>query len=537
MNYEYKHSKLYLTIITAIGFILRIIGFTWGSEGAVFHPDEPGVVEPIMDMISNKSLIHSGWLYPSMCSSKLIAPFIMAARHIVPFTHSTYYYSVRLFYVIFSTAIIVLSYMLVKKAEGERTALIFSVAIAINPSFIKMAKMAVGDTPVLVFWLLLALCMQKYLDNRKILYLVLMSVFAACATLEKWNGTGITILIAAAVIWINIKNIKKLILHGIISLTSWIVAIIAIAPNIVTECRNVIESIFMANGALADSNITAHFELFLSYFGLVGTGLLVLGLYIILTGRAKNENEETWLNAARFPYMLMLVTLFEDYYITFQIVERHGLPIYWGCTLILCISIEYLVNKQSINKKVGITIVALLVVAWLASDTLIELVAIRSRTQDTRSAGIGFLDEIGANINNSVGDIYTPYMPSKIRDEGTMAWWANVDSVIYMDGNTPCISWADKKYAIVNLQRKAGGSEIAYEILTTYGEKIAELESTHPSFDLFMMEGGQGGWNFLEIDTIKKTWSAIKGVYGGDIIGPPFEVYNISSFTYKPFEK
>jgi hypothetical protein len=127
-------------------------------------------------------------------------------------------------------------------------------------------------------------------------------------------------------------------------------------------------------------------------------------------------------------------------------------------------------------------------------------------------------------------------MPSKVRDEGTMAWWANVDSVIYLDGDTPCISWANKKYAIVNLQRKAGGSETVYEILTTYGEKIAEFDSQYPEFDLFKMDGGQGEWNLLEIDTIKRTWSAIKGVYGGDIMGPPFEVYDISHFTYKPFE-
>ncbi len=536
MSYEYKHSRLFLTVITILGFGLRLIGFTWGSEGAIFHPDEPGVVEPIIEMISNKSLIHSGWLYPSMSSSKVIMPFIMMARHIIPFSHSTYYFAVRLFYVVFSTAIIILSYLLVKKAEGERIALICSAAIAVNPSFIKMAKMAVGDTAVLLFWLLLALCMQKYLEDRRILYLVLMSVFAACATLEKWNGTGITILIASAVIWINLRDIKKLFIHGIISLTSWIAAIIVIAPNIITEWNDAIESIFMANGELADSKITAHFGLFLSYFGLLGTGLLMYGLYIIMTGKTGQKNEEKWLNAARFPYMLMLVTLLEDYCITFQIVERHGLPIYWGCTLILCISIEYLARIRKINKKIGVTIVTLLTVAWLSSDILIELVAVRSRVQDTRSIGIKLLEEVGATVDNSVGDIYTPYMPSKVRDEGTMAWWANVDSVIYMDGNIPCISWADKKYAIVNLQRKTEGSKKAYEIMTEYGEKIAELESKYPSFDLFRMDGGQGEWNLFEIDTIKRTWSAIKGVYEGDIIGPSFEVYDISNFVYKPVE-
>lgn len=514
-------NKMKVFGILLTGFVLRIIGFNWGGEHMLFQPDEYNVVNPIIEMTAEHTLLHGDWIYPSMCTSKVIAFLMMTLTKFYRADWIDYYYFTRICYVLFSTSIIFLSYLLIKKCVDERTALFFSFLISINPIYIKYAKQVIGDTPVMMFWLLVAVFMYEYADKKRIHELVMMSFFSACASVEKWNGMGITIFIAIGLIYYNLNDIKKLFIHGLIACNCWGVFTILMAPTIIPQWENVLVTIKNANPSIGNYMIQGHFEFFFSYVGIGAVVLSLTGVFSLLQGKI----------ASPIPIWLFLVGTVEDWLLCDQLVERHGQFVFWGCLLLVSIGYYKMIYYGHNWKCLGLVMVTSMACACLLQSIMIDIIAVKTMTHDTRVVALEYLKEIGATPNNSTGEDYTPFSPP-FSDQKMET--NDLNSILsYNEEKQPRISIPDIKYVILGEygwknDRSSGG----YIVLREDGRKIYRLESDF-DVDLFLSANGCGKWYYSDLDIIREAWNSLITAFVAETIGPWIEVYDVSDFIYE----
>lgn len=525
-----ENSTVVIMLIVILGFVLRLIGFTWGAEGATYHPDEVGAMQNLESMFNQHSYLCSLWIYPSMCTSKLIAGISMVIDLIEPLSQLDLFYIARFFYVLMSTFTIWLSYVLVKRIEGEKLALFFAFMISIYPPYVRFSKMVVGDTPVLMFWLLVALFGMYYCETKKERFLIIATIFASCATVEKWNGAAICFHIAFIVIYTNIKEKKyfQLIKHGLISFLVWAFFVVVLAPNIFAERSAVLADIKEANGfgvVKPSSLLNAHPQIFLTYYGIGATVLILFGLWTILRDGKISK---------RVPYGIAIIQLLVEWLITFQLVERHGLAIYWAMTLLLVLGMHAM--KRGLSDKIGRfipnAIICIIVISSLVASARVDLLAAKTDELDSRVRGLSMLEDLGANCENTVADAYTPLRPGGIRETGEVQP-CSISAAFYVDGDgMPCSIVPDIQFVVLGgyWDREGRG----YDTVRAYGAMVGEIDSQYTTLDMFHGAKGCGSWNSLELDTIKKTWRDIEVLLKGETIGPYFKVYDISHFKYVP---
>ena len=520
-------NRIAIGIVILLGFVLRIIGYDWGGERTIYQPDEYNVVHPIMEMVENQSFVNDNWTYPSRCTSQVIVAFLNVYTRINIIDWIDYYYIVRFFYVLFSTIVILLSYILIKKCcNNKNLALFFSFLIALNPIYIKYSKQAVGDTPVMMFWLVVGILMLDYLKSERCQYLLYMSFFAACATLEKWNGIGITILIAIGVIYRNRREIGQLFLHGCISFISWGLFIFLLAPNVITEGNNIVASMNAANPSLGSSLIQGHLEFFFAYVGLEAILLCIIGLYSMLIAETNSGNGVC--DNKFIPLSLAIIGLLEDWLLCEQLVERHGLMVFWGCTFLIALGTFYFVKKGNAFRKAAILLMAIVIISWFAQSVLVDAVAVRSKNHDTRQVALSYLNSIEATVDNSTGEEYTPFNPPYA--DSTMEV-CDINELLYLDNdNQPCIAIPEKKYIILSEYSYEDRSSDGYRILREKGNLIKRFEGAYDA-DLFLFATSPGKWWNFGLDIIRNTFDAIVTVCNSDMIGPWIEVYDVSEFA------
>ena len=527
MTKKHSLSRMAIVLIVLMGFILRIIGYDWGGERTIYQPDEYNVVHPIIEMVEDQSFVCNNWIYPSRCTSQLIVAFLNIYTHIFPIDWIDYYYIVRIFYVVFSTIIILLSYIIIKNCFNKNIALFFSAMISINPIYIKYAKQAVGDTPVMMFWLLVGIFALNYLQAEKPKYLVYMSFFAACATLEKWNGIGITILIAIIVIYHNRCNVWQLFIHGCLSFISWGISIFMLAPNIITEGRSIVASMNAANPSMGSSLLQGHFVFFFSYVGIEAILLCIIGIYSMLSNE---ESSEYGVRCYKLvPFLLALIGLLEDWLLCEQLVERHGLIVYWGCTFLIVRGFFYLSTPKNAQRKLATILIALIIMSWAGQSVLVNAVAVRSKKHDTRQFALSYLNSLGITADNSVGEEYTPFKPPYADDIMDVY---DINEVLYLKENDePCITIPGKEYIILGEYSYEDRSTYGYTILRERGKLVKRFEGAYNA-DLFLFATTPGKWWYFGLDIIRNTIDAIRIVSTSDMIGPWIEVYDVSEFTY-----
>ncbi len=526
MVIDSKREKIILALIIVIGAVLRLIGYNWGGDGMVFNSDEFSVVEPVIYMVKNHSIMHHVWVYPAMCTSKLIAVILMPIDMFIPIGRFGFYYIVRVCYAVFSVMIIVLSYIMVKSIEGEKTALLFSFLLTINPVQTVYSKMAVGDMPAMVFWLLVVLFIQRYSSDKRINNLLPACFFAACSMMEKWNGAGITLFIAIGVILYNFREFKKMLIHAAIAFSTWFISIILIAPNIVKEFNDMISAVVRANPVGGSSLIYGQFAFFYDYLGIGAVILTLIGVYSL-------KDKEM---ISRFPYLFVIISLFVDWLLCEQVAIRHGFAIQWGCILLLTLGFEYLITKGRFWKSLSAISLFLIILSLLLSSILADIVAVKTRTHDTRVVGLSYLEKMGANIHNTIGESYTPYCPpiGDIIMDDYDSDFNMVNEMIYVDDDgNPCVNVPGKKYVITSeykyLDRSSGG----YGIIKSQNVPTTQFLSDD-NVDLQTNFQGQGKWYYSEFDTIRNIVNRIEKVEAAETIGPSFKIYDISSFMYKP---
>ena len=216
--------------------------------------------------------------------------------------------------------------------------------------------------------------------------------------------------------------------------------------------------------------------------------------------------------------------------------ERWGWGIYWGIIILLAEGICYLISsdKQWL-KYVGVVTLIADLACFVTEDAWIELLALSSE-KDSRIVGESILESVGATVDNTLCDYYTPFCPggSRLYGNGEAIFVSkaeNIDFAVEIDG-MPYITTGDNiKYVVIGSYSSGIQDSGGYQVVKKYGKLVAEVEAEPENSDVFRMLPAISRWSWLELDTIRNNWNTVKTVFGSDVTGLSFYVYDVSEFA------
>lgn len=510
--------SLFLGIVI-VALVLRIIGCDWGQT-STFQPDEGKLVGAVQYMTLNGTYLHSDWRYPGQVTSKLLAFLLNSSGKQFVFSSVDWYVFCRRFTALISSATVAVIFLIARKIRGTTFALLVSFLAAVNPIFIKYAKQVTGDSIVFFFAICVLWFSLKYLENMRG-SLACMSIFAACATLEKWNGGLICFYLAFIVIFSCRKHIGRLCLHTIAALGVYCGTIFLLAPNILSDSDELLEGLrysYIYNGEKIYPLLTEYIKQFLAYSGAAATLFLLLGIYASF--RDYNRYHVLYVGVA-------LCLVFQWLLMTREFGERWGLLFFSLFIFMLAEGIRFVWKKKG-RLRWFATVGAVLVGACYGVETM-YYEALACCGNDTRIISETFLGEQGATIDNTVSDYYTTFYPGGTRNEGvTTAENRFIDDQIYFV-NTPHVHRPQIRYAVSQINTEGNG----HDVMRKYGVRVAEFRSDKEGVDLFWSALGHGAWWKTDLDAMRSAFLDGKDILMGAVTGPSLEVYDISEFTYE----
>lgn len=536
---KFRVTRIELLIVVMfliIGFALRILGANWG-ETHIFQPDEKKLVKASIQMVEERTLLHDYYSYPNEFTSKIVAIIIYIWAGI---THTEIdsqtiecYFIFRGCMAALSTALIGISY-LIGNYLHKRLGIILGGLVTLFPPFINYAKQVTGDIPVAFFASLAMLASFFYLENGKNKNVVIMSLFAALSTLEKWHGGVLCIYIAVLILYRGIKEkkIEKFIMQGFIALGAWLGWIALFAPNMVWNWKTALEEILSiyvsGDWYVRPDDIWVFFwKCFFSHGGIAGTLVLLFGFISLW----KYKQEKYLVLLAGGANWLILSAIMN------RIFERWGLEFYLVLLIVSAMGILYLYEQKARWMKI-IAMSALFVIMlnYISGCIRYDVLAMYSR-QDTRLIGEVVFEELGINMENSIYDYYTPFSPGGIRTlhghEGQKS--KTMNDYIIEENEDIYVTEAGKRFAIASSYRGAGSNSGGYALLNSKASHLGDILSFHP--DLFHANNGMGSWRTLECVSIWRNWTEIRGVLRGEAMGPLIKIYDISDFPVKISEE
>ncbi|WP_034445932.1 ArnT family glycosyltransferase [Butyrivibrio sp. AE2032] len=526
-----KHKyTITMIIIVFIAFINFGVGCNWGIT-SIFQPDESKLVSPVRMMVESKVLLHDYWAYPAQVSSKILAFFLIIWNKFIPLKPIQYFFANRFLYSILGSAIVFLSWKIVKRIKDEKFAIVFAAIMSVCPIWSSFSKQVTGDIPALFFSLLVLYMAQMLIKTEQKKYLILMSFFAACATLEKWHGAWVCFFIVAVVLLCCQGSFSKFITDGMISLASYLMGIVILAPNILIDFKGVIEGIrftYVYDGTIENPSISAYPAFFFTHLGIISVVFVIIGICNIFK-LTQNSNLEYYVVYMFSPICLLVFWMF----MRRTSFSRWGCGIYWGIILFLVDGIWALIHDKSKSVKViGVIGFAMVFLCFASESLLVDLIAIYSN-KDSRIVGEEVLSGIGATNENTLSDYYTTLSPGGMREAGEgvpIAFRDYGSDFAYEEDGTSYMRYDNIKYVVIGGyygQKNIDG----YAVVKNNGKLLNSLQSCNSDFDIFQRAAGSGKWSDVELDTLRKNIDDIKTILNADIIGPSFSIYDVSDFV------
>jgi 4-amino-4-deoxy-L-arabinose transferase-like glycosyltransferase len=289
-----------------------------------------------------------------------------------------------------------------------------AIVFAFFPSFVIHSHFITPDIPITLITLLVILFAIKYLNEEKLIYLYLATIFSAINTAEKYPGL-LSIVIIFMTISINIfgndkfsfrEKISNLIKGGLRIVGVFFLAFYIVAPNVFIEFGKVIQTIqYEARSTHlgADNlgwlgNIVFYFESFSSFTNIFAIIFFSVGLIYII--KHKNIN-----------FALLFYGMF--YWVSLSYLslhwERWALPMYITPLLIVSIGITNLLQITR-HKKILRIISLVIIVGFIFHQFLYSLSAsIKLSFTDTRVVALDYCIENGISSENSIFEGYTPF--------------------------------------------------------------------------------------------------------------------------------
>jgi hypothetical protein len=535
-NLTITDQKLFWIIIL-VAFIARIVGYDWGS-GMTFHPDESEVTHYPEIMAEENSLLSGGVYYPAQISGKILAilyEIYGLVCHIsgIEYSDLTLNHIARILIVIFSTATIICIYFIGNYFKKHAGTIAASIA-AIFPPFVQMAHCITGD-PIIAFLASLSIicALYYYNDDRKIKWLVCMSILAAFAGLEKYNGAVLCGFIAVIVISDSITKERidfiRIIKEGLIAVATVIFTIILTVPNLVIHYNEVIDGIlYVTYGFAEDGNNTfientyQYMMEFTSYGGVLCLVLLIAGIIMMVI---KPRKEYCVFSSG----LLILITM----------CLQNRACLRWGYVFYICFIIiigfavvtAYEHILKSHNKILLAVFSALFFIILLnnASGTIFIDTVYSHSNRDTRVASWDWCEGNGITPLDCVYDNYTCFNPGSI-SRNVVEWIPVDERIVNIDGQY-VVNTLGRKYAIANISRNGyedclNGLPVlkSYDTLCPFEGFYADL---YPSYSK----------KIYELYSIGYTLSLTKQVINNEIyFGRITRIYDISSLpAYQTF--
>jgi hypothetical protein len=289
-----------------------------------------------------------------------------------------------------------------------------AIVFAFFPSFVIHSHFITPDIPITLITLLVILFAIKYLNDEKLIYLYLATIFSAINTAEKYPGL-LSIIIIFVTISIHIfgndklsirEKISNLIKGGLRIVGVFFLAFYIVAPNVFIEFGKVIQTIqYEARSTHlgADNlgwigNMFFYIERFSSFTNIFTIIFFIFGIIYII--KHKNIN-----------FVLLFYGVF--YWVSLSYLslhwERWALPMYITPLFIVSIGITYLFQITKENKILRI-ISLLIIVGFITHQFLYSLSAsIKLSFTDTRVVALEYCLENEITRENSIYEGYTPF--------------------------------------------------------------------------------------------------------------------------------
>ena len=527
-------TNIQLACCLVLAFMIYVIGCNWGMT-SIFQPDEGKLVEPLRRMVESRTLLHGHWEYPTEATSKLLALILIFVNRFYHMSNISYYFVYRAFYALIGTGTVFITWMIIKRARGERFAMFTTWLMAVFPIWTQYTKEVTGDIPALFFSLLVLLISQYYIDTFELKYLILMSFFAACSTLEKWNGAWVAVYIAFIVIVLSYRNVIELITRGMISFSFFFLSIIVLAPNIVYDVNGLVEGIrftYSYDGTKLYPSIMAYPQMFFACLGIVSVFVFGLGVYrVFLSPKLKlaiNENVPMLANYAMYLFSMICLVVFWVVMTRIAFI-RWGWGVYWGMLLLLAEGLSFLMESDMFRVRIVGVMMTILVFASFVTGSLRVVAVSFSSKKDTRIVGEQVLKDIGATTENTLSDYYTTFSPGGMRVDGNttaIKFLEYKSKFAKVENNKLILKEPNIKYVVISERNST--NDYGYLAVKNYGKLIASVKSKGNNLDVFEMRP-IGSWNISELDTIRNNINDIKLVLSEDVIGPSFDIYDVSS--------
>ena len=492
-----------------------------------------------MEMVKNNTILCHSWEYPSQATSKILALILIFANKITVINEIDYFFIYRFYYSILNVGIVFITWLIIKKVKDKKEAFLIALLCTINPITIKYAKQITGDVPVLFFMLIVVFLSLFYVETTKKRYLFLMSFFSACAMLEKWNGGEICLYIVFVVFVVNPKKIYSFLFDGLISFVAFIFSIIIIAPNIINEFDSLLEGLkftYIYDGGKDYPVLLEYPNIYFTHLGIISLIITVIGLYSLLKKTSMGQ-----INKKYVIYLFPISCIIAQWLIMTRIAfERWGFGIYWGLIIIFVEGVVYCNKKSKLLRCIGRLSYCLFFICFFSETLMIDCVAL-STYKDTRIIGEQIFDEYNIDTENAIGDVFTTLNPGGYREKGR--WGIRIpnytfgENFAYEEDGIPYIhsnyEGGDINYVILGGYYRLYSPNTGYDVVMKYGNKVAEFSESASKLDVFILSNqGLSMWYKTEIDTIRYNLIYIKMAITAKMIGPKFEIYDVTDFNH-----
>ncbi|MDR2865261.1 MAG: glycosyltransferase family 39 protein [Spirochaetaceae bacterium] len=518
-----SYTKYILSAIILIGIALRLIGISWGLP-VILHPDEPFITEPAFNLAKDHSFeprIYGRPDHITIKTNSLI--FLVANKLFFGMSRGTsipenfndhiklFYTAARLFTALLGSLSVFLVFLIIKYFN-IKIALIASFLFAVFPAFIIHSHYITPEIVQTFFMLCVAYFSVRYFENAKFLYIILMSVSAAVAFVEKYPAVYSCLIIACTIIVVHCKNKNVLVLRGAGAIITFLLSIFILSPVLVVDYKNVIRAVTFearpyhlgADGLGFFGNLLFYFKTYLSYSQICLFCFSFIGIYFCI----KNYGKKALPLITGIFYIVMMSVLKIHW-------ERWGVPFYAFMLLPASFGIYHIIMivgffmKKIKYKKlylVGVYTVLLgLPFLNLCLSGIIRTAAFVAK--DTRVVSMQYCSDNGISQENALAEGYTPFYPN---GSGTIFHSDN----FYQEKNIKYIILSSSMYDRFYAEPERYRNEIDFY------EDIKEKCHIYKIFEPVKIKN-----SFFEIMNIKNSLVSLYNYAKGGNSGPTLAVY------------
>lgn len=523
-----KTDIIILIVCIVAGLILRLIGYDWGLV-ASWQADECKLVDPAIRMADSKILYSDYVYYPDQFVSKIVAVILFFVSKLKGIsldcsTMAEAYFVFRIVVAIFGTATVYTIFLIgnrLKKHLGS----ICCIVAAVYPYYLSLAKQVTGDVTALFFLSLTILFSLRYIDCRKNSYLILMTMGAAMATLEKWHGAVGIGYVGILLMFCN-EGFKDFIKKGFQAVLYYIIWLFVLTPNIwVNPVKTIVDgfiNIAVYDGAEGSSYGTLLLNYIkygvLNFGGIVYLIVFIIGVLFVI----KNISKEYYILSMGVLKTLILCLLNRQY-------SRWGMELYFTEIIILSAGIYMLLfSSKKMIKACGYPITFILLADLLSASILVTVVADIGE-KDDRLVQRKECIERGITPENMISQYYTGFGPSSWCDKeypGTVIRVKDWSEYFAIENDDVYRTEKQTDYVCLNLSRYDIDRDLA-DLLEKNCTK--ELEYKAVAKDTFCIPFEETKTSFNDIKVIIQNIKLIADINKGGYVGEDMVVYYVGN--------